>query len=79
MCLAKSRRLWRRSGVQGLVGGHIEPSEVGTPQGGPLSPLLANILLLPNSTKSWKSGATASRATQTTSVFWSKVNVPVNG
>ncbi len=29
----------------GLVGGHIEPSEVGTPQGGPLSPLLANILL----------------------------------
>lgn len=32
-----------RAGV--LVGGHIEPSEVGTPQGGPLSPLLANILL----------------------------------
>ena len=32
-----------RAGV--LVGGHFEPSEVGTPQGGPLSPLLANILL----------------------------------
>ena len=32
-----------RAGV--LVGGHMEPSEVGTPQGGPLSPLLANILL----------------------------------
>jgi RNA-directed DNA polymerase len=32
-----------RAGV--LVGGHSEPSEVGTPQGGPLSPLLANILL----------------------------------
>ena len=32
-------------GLQGLVGEHIEPSEVGTPQGGPLSPLLANILL----------------------------------
>ena len=32
-----------RAGV--LVGGHIEASEVGTPQGGPLSPLLANILL----------------------------------
>ena len=62
-----------------LDGGHIEPSEVGTPQGGPLSPLLANILLLPNSTKSCKSGATASRATQTTSVFCSRVNVPVNG
>ena len=29
----------------GLVGEHIEPSDVGTPQGGPLSPLLANILL----------------------------------
>jgi RNA-directed DNA polymerase len=32
-----------RAGV--LVGEHIEPSDVGTPQGGPLSPLLANILL----------------------------------
>jgi RNA-directed DNA polymerase len=32
-----------RAGV--LVGEHIEPGEVGTPQGGPLSPLLANILL----------------------------------
>lgn len=32
-----------RAGV--LVGEHLEPSTVGTPQGGPLSPLLANILL----------------------------------
>lgn len=32
-----------RAGV--LVGEHIQASEVGTPQGGPLSPLLANILL----------------------------------
>jgi RNA-directed DNA polymerase len=32
-----------RAGV--LVGEHIEPSAIGTPQGGPLSPLLANILL----------------------------------
>ena len=32
-----------RAGV--LVGEHVEPSEVGTPQGGPMSPLLANILL----------------------------------
>ena len=32
-----------RAGV--LVGEHIKASEVGTPQGGPLSPLLANILL----------------------------------
>jgi RNA-directed DNA polymerase len=32
-----------RAGV--LVGEHIEPSEVGTPQGGPLSPLLANVVL----------------------------------
>ena len=45
MCLAKSRRLWRRGGLQGLVGEHVEPSEVGTPQGGPISPLMANILL----------------------------------
>ena len=28
-----------------LVGGVIQPSDIGTPQGGPLSPLLANILL----------------------------------
>ena len=32
-----------RAGV--LVGDNIQPSELGTPQGGPLSPLLANILL----------------------------------
>ena len=32
-----------RAGV--LVGEHIEPSAIGPPQGGPLSPLLANILL----------------------------------
>jgi RNA-directed DNA polymerase len=32
-----------RAGV--LVGEHIEASDVGTPQGGPLSPLLANIVL----------------------------------
>jgi len=32
-----------RAGV--LVGGNIEATDIGTPQGGPLSPLLANILL----------------------------------
>ncbi|MFT3719609.1 group II intron reverse transcriptase/maturase [Pseudorhodoferax sp.] len=32
-----------RAGV--LVGEQVQPSEVGTPQGGPLSPLLANIVL----------------------------------
>ena len=32
-----------RAGV--LIGEHIQATEIGTPQGGPLSPLLANILL----------------------------------
>ena len=32
-----------RAGV--LIGDSVQPSELGTPQGGPLSPLLANILL----------------------------------
>ena len=32
-----------RAGV--IAGEHFEPSEIGTPQGGPASPLLANILL----------------------------------
>ena len=32
-----------RAGV--LVDEQVQPSEIGTPQGGPLSPLLANILL----------------------------------
>ncbi len=32
-----------RAGV--LVGEHFQPSEIGAPQGGPLSPLLANVLL----------------------------------
>jgi RNA-directed DNA polymerase len=34
---------YRRAGV--LVGDLIQATELGTPQGGPLSPLLANILL----------------------------------
>ena len=40
--LALIGRYWR-AGV--MVGHTLEPSETGTPQGGPLSPLLANILL----------------------------------
>lgn len=35
--------LYLRAGV--LVGEQVQPSDIGTPQGGPLSPLLANILL----------------------------------
>jgi RNA-directed DNA polymerase len=36
-------RRYLRAGV--MIGERVQPSEIGTPQGGPLSPLLANILL----------------------------------
>jgi RNA-directed DNA polymerase len=36
-------KMWLRSGV--MVGGDVEATDVGTPQGGVLSPLLANIYL----------------------------------
>jgi RNA-directed DNA polymerase len=45
----QDRRVWRlidrylKAGV--LVGGHYQPTSEGAPQGGPLSPLLANLLL----------------------------------
>jgi RNA-directed DNA polymerase len=39
----KSNDPYLRAGV--LINDSIQPSELGTPQGGPLSPLLANILL----------------------------------
>jgi RNA-directed DNA polymerase len=39
-------RAFLKSGVL-LEGGELEPTELGTPQGGPLSPLLANIYLHP--------------------------------
>ena len=79
MCLAKSRRLWRRGGLQGLVGERIQASEVGTPQGGPLSPLLANILLLPNSTLSWNGGDTALHVMPMTGLFLSKASALHSG
>ncbi|WP_198322279.1 MULTISPECIES: reverse transcriptase domain-containing protein [Methylococcus] len=53
-----------RAGV--LVGESIQATELGTPQGGPLSPLLTNILLEDIWTRNWKGVATDSSAMRTT-------------
>lgn len=52
-----------RAGV--LINDDIQPSELGTPQGGPLSPLLANILL-DDLDRELEGGGTASCAMPTT-------------
>ena len=52
-----------RAGV--LVGEHIEATEIGTPQGGPLSPLLANILLDDRQTRNWNDEDIGSSARRT--------------
>ena len=54
--------LYLKAGV--LTDAGEESTEKGTPQGGPLSPLLSNILL-----KNWSGGGTASVATPTTATF----------
>lgn len=41
--MLKLIRSWLKAGV--MIGGLVRPAEKGTPQGGPLSPLLSNIML----------------------------------
>ncbi len=41
--MLKLIRSWLKAGV--MIGGLVQPMEKGTPQGGPLSPLLSNIML----------------------------------
>ena len=41
--MLKLIRSWLKAGV--MIGGLVKPTEKGTPQGGPLSPLLSNIML----------------------------------
>ena len=48
--------------------GLVEPRTEGTPQGGPLSPLLSNILLM-IWTRNWSDAGLASAATPTTATF----------
>ena len=52
-----------RAGV--MIGECVQPSEIGTPQGGPLSPLLANILLDDLDRELERRGSIASRDTPT--------------
>ena len=66
-----------RAGV--LVGGHVEQSALGMPQGGPLSPLLANILLDQLDHELENAEATTLSATPTTWSFLSKASVPESG
>lgn len=58
-----------KTGIQ--IGDTLQPSRMGVPQGGPLSPLLANIVL---NELVWEGSATVSPATLMTATSSSKVN-----
>src|SRR5262245_16075204 len=74
--LLKLIRAFLNAGV--MENGLVSPSVEGTPQGGPLSPLLSNSCST-NSTGSWSAGATALFDTRTIAISTFAASGPGNG
>ena len=82
--LLKLIRAFLRAGV--MEGGLVSPVDEGTPQGGPLSPLLSNIYrpcsvtsCSTNSTGSWSDELSDLRGMRTTAIFTCAADEPESG
>ena len=61
-----------------MEGGFVSPTDEGTPQGGPLSPILSNLMLM-CWIGSWRSAVIVSCATPTTATFTCAVSGQASG